>query len=170
MEVNKFVYFYNMQEQLSILKGIHPGIVLERELRKRNLTKKEFAQSINEYPQTLGAITKGKRNMNIWLALKIEHALNIEEGYFMVLQVYYDIQEEKRKRSVNQLPDLSKLRRVLFWDTQMEKIDWQKQKRAVILRVFERGNEQEKEEIIRFYGKKVVDEIIKDYNTPKYAS
>ena len=49
---------------------------------------------------------------------------------------------------------------VLFWDTKMEKIDWKKQKKAVIKRVFERGNEIEKKEITRFYGKEIVNEII----------
>jgi hypothetical protein len=40
---------------------------------------------------------------------------------------------------------------VLFWDTDITKIDWQKQSAAVILRIFERGNDIEKEEIKRFY-------------------
>ncbi len=34
----------------------------------------------------------------------------------------------------------------------MENINWKKQKNAVIKRVFERGNEIEKKEIISFYG------------------
>ena len=142
-----------MKTELNIIKGIHPGIILERELKQRKLAKGRFALSLQEYPQTLVSITKAKRKMNIGLALKIEQALNIEEGYFMILQLYYDIEEEKRKQNTEQ-PDLLKLRPVLFWDTKMEKIDWKKQKKAVIKRVFERGNEIEKKEITRFYGKK----------------
>jgi len=38
-------------------------------------------------------------------------------------------------------PNLSLLRTILFWDTKIETIDWQKHKKAVINRVFERGNE-----------------------------
>lgn len=56
--------------------------------------------------------------------------------------------------------DLPQLRPVLFWDTKMESIDWEKQKKAIIKRVFERGNEIEKNEIIRFYGAKIVDSIL----------
>ena len=59
-----------------------------------------------------------------------------------------------------QQPDTSKLRPVLFWDTKMESIDWQRQKAAVIKRVFERGNDLEKETIIKFYGQHVVDEVL----------
>ncbi len=148
-----------MKTEFNIIKGIHPGIILERELKQRKLAKGRFALSLQEYPQTLVSITKTKRKMNIGLALKIEQALNMEEGYFMILQLYYDIEEEKRKQNTEQ-PDLLKLRPVLFWDTKMEKIDWKKQKKAVIKRVFERGNEIEKKEITRFYGKEIVNEII----------
>jgi antitoxin HigA-1 len=89
--------------------------------------------------------------MNTSLALKIEQELNLAEGFLMTLQVFYDIKQEKRKTEMAR-PNFSKLRRGLFWDTDMEKIDWQLQKRAVIQRVFERGNSTEKEEITRFYG------------------
>lgn len=149
------------QQFLDTIKGIHPGLILERELKRRNIRKSPFAISLQEFPQTLVAITKGKRKMNTSLALKIEHALGLEEGYFMILQVYHDIREEKKKQNM-EYPDLSKLRRVLFWDTRMEKIDWTDQKKAVINRVFERGNETEKNEIIRFYGEETVNAILNE--------
>ena len=94
--------------------------------------------------------------MNPALSLKIEQALGFEEGYFMVLQAYSDIVQEKKRLSENYHPDLSKFRSVVFWDTDMRLIDWEKNKLSVIYRVFERGNEQEIQEIIRFYGKEIV--------------
>jgi antitoxin HigA-1 len=149
-----------MKTKLSIIKGIHPGLILDRELKQRHLHKGPFALSLKEYPQTLVSITKGKRRMNTNLALKIENALEIEEGYFMTLQVFYDIKELKKKE-YKLHPDFTKLRRVLFWDTKMESIDWEKQKNAIIKRVFERGNEIEKNEIVRFYGQEKVNNILK---------
>ena len=88
-----------MKSQIDInkIKGIHPGFILERELKQRKIKKSRFAISLQEFPQTLGSITKGKRKMNTPLALKIENALGIDEGYFMTLQAYYEIQEEKKK-------------------------------------------------------------------------
>jgi antitoxin HigA-1 len=148
-----------MQNEISILKGIHPGIVLDRKLKERKLAKGPFALSINEYPQTLGAITNGKRGMNTALALKIERALGLEEGYLMILQIFYEIKEEKRRQDVNYHPDFSRIRRGLFWDTDINKIDWQVQRRAVIERILERGNDEEKDEIKRFYGESAVQEI-----------
>lgn len=59
-------------------------------------------------------------------------------------------------------PDLSKLRRVVFWDTDFDKINWIEKETAVVQRVFERGNDDEKAEIIRFYGQEKVDLILKD--------
>jgi plasmid maintenance system antidote protein VapI len=149
-----------MQNQLSIIKGIHPGFILDRELKERHLRKGPFAISLQEFPQTLVAITKGKRRMNTNLSLKIEKALGIEEGYFMILQIYYDIEQAKRRQNTEH-PDFSKLRQILFWDTKMENIDWEKQKNTVIKRVFERGNEIERNEINRFYGKEIVNKILK---------
>ena len=153
--------------ELEILKGIHPGFVLDKELRERHLAKGRFALSINEFPQTIGAITKGKRGMNTALALRIEKALGLEEGFFMILQVYYDIKQEKERLLPHTRPDLSKFRRMLFWDTDIEKIDWQRQKVAIIKRVLERGNDVEKKEIANYYGEAAIRTFNKN-TTVKY--
>ena len=58
-------------------KSIHPGIVLDRELKLRNLRQRPFALSINEHPQTINAICKGRRDLNISLALKIKAMFNL---------------------------------------------------------------------------------------------
>lgn len=146
-----------MKITLDIIKGIHPGKLVERELKKRNINQRQFALSMNEHPQTLGAIINGKRSMNLGLSLKIEEKLGFEEGLLMTLQVYNDI--KNIKHDANFLPDLSKLRKGLFWDTNIQKIDWDSQKKAVINRVFSRGNEEEKEEITRFYGSAIIDKF-----------
>ena len=84
-----------MKIKLEILKGIHPGIIIERELFKKKISKRQFAIAVGEYPQTLGSIIKGKRSMNLNLSLKIEKELNFEEGFLMTLQVFYDIDQSK---------------------------------------------------------------------------
>lgn len=146
-----------MKDILDIIKGVHPGKFLERELKKRELNQRQFAMAINEHPQTLNAIIKGKRSMNIDLSLKIEKALNFDEGFLMTLQVFYDIKITNKKNQA--IPDLTKIRKVTFWDSTIDKIDWDKNKISVIKRVFSRGNEEEQNEIIRFYGKDVVEKI-----------
>ena len=148
-----------MNQEIDIVRGIHPGLYLEHKIKEKNLKKGQLALSVNEYPQTLTTITKGKRAMNTALALKLEKALGLEEGTLMILQVYYDIKQEKKKLETEK-PDLSKIRPVIFWDTNLHAIEWNRQYKAVIRRVFERGNEQEKKEITRFYGKQKIDEVL----------
>jgi len=77
----------------------------------------------------------------------------------LVLQAYYDIKKEKQKNQTNRKPDLSLLRRILFWDTDIDKLDWEKQYSFIIKRIFERGNEDEKKEILKFYGKLKILEV-----------
>jgi len=141
-------------------KGIHPGLILERELKKRNLKKGPFAISIQEYPQVINEITKGRRGLTATLSLKIDQTLGLEEGTMFILQAYYDLKKAKDKDFGGPHPNFSILRKALFWDTDMNKIDWQKQSKAVIQRVFERGNDKEKKEITGFYGEKKVKAIL----------
>ena len=148
-----------MKTSLEKYKGIHPGLILERELKKRNIKKSPFALSLNEYPQTLNGITKGRRGLTPALSLKIDKALGLEEGTMLLLQAYYEIKREQQKGNSGELPDLSIIRKILFWDTDITKIDWKNQYKAVIQRVFERGNDDEKKEILRFYGKNKIKEV-----------
>lgn len=151
-----------MTSKIDILKGVHPGIFLARELKKRNIRKSAFALSVKEYPQTLSAILTGRRGMNTSLALRIEEALALEEGFLMMLQVYHDIKMEKLRQSEGYHPDLTKFRPALFWDTKLEKIDWKRQRKAIASRVFERGNLTEKKELMRFYGRNTIEQLLKE--------
>lgn len=155
-----------MKDLLEILKGVHPGLFLSRELQNRQLRSGVFAESIGIHPQTLSAIIKGRRNMNVPLSLKIERSLHLDEGLLMTLQVYYDIEQEKKKEAQSYHPDLSAYRKTLFWDTDFNKLDWYANKRYIINRVFERGIEKEILETIRFYGKETILSLL-DLNNKK---
>ena len=58
-------------------------------------------------------------------------------------------------------PDLTKFRKTLFWATTFDRLDFTAHGRYVINRVFERGNEEEIQEVIRFYGR---DTILENLN------
>lgn len=150
----------SLYKNIELIKGIHPGIILERELKKRKLPKRRLAILIGEYPQLLGDITKGKRRINPSLSIRLGNALGVEESFFSLLQTYFDIEQEKKKQALQNKPDLSKLRPVLFWDTDFNSINWEKNKISIIKRIFERGNQQEQDEIIRFYGKKEIEKVL----------
>ncbi len=139
-----------MKSKLDILKGIHPGKIIGRDLKKKGISQRSFAESIGEHSQTINAIIAGRRNITTPQALKIEKELNYAEGFLAILQVYYDISKLKEKsETFSCTPDI---RKNLFWDTDFGKIDWNKNKRFVIDRIIERGTAEEKEEIARFYN------------------
>ena len=66
-------------------------------------------------------------------------------------------------------PNLALIRKALFWDTDINKIDWNKQYKAVIQRVFGRGNAEEKLEIKRFYGDDVVEKTLSENKRQPYT-
>jgi len=80
--------------------------------------------------------------------------LGLEEGTMHLLQAYFEIEKEKHKQQDH--PDLSVIRKILFWDTDFDQINWKDQYKSIIERVFERGNNEEKQEILNFYGKEKV--------------
>lgn len=143
-----------METAIQKYKGIHPGMFLDRELKKRKLKKGPFALSLEVYPQTLNAITKGKRGIPTPLSLKIDRALGLEEGTMHLLQAWFEIKEEQNRQQ--ERPDMNVIRKILFWDTDIDKINWKDQYKSIIERVFERGNESEKAEVLRFYGKEKI--------------
>jgi plasmid maintenance system antidote protein VapI len=153
-----------MLPEIDKVIGVHPGAILERELHAQKLRKGRFALQIQEYPQTLSAITKGTRGISTALSIKLGRALHCDFSYFNVLQAYYDVETEKKRQFAVQQnkPDLTRLRTGLFWDSNLVSIDWQKNSGAVIMRVFERGNQDEIREITRFYGKELVTRVLKD--------
>lgn len=155
-----------MEFQLEKYKGIHPGIIIERLLSKKEILQRPFAISIGEHPQTLNAITKGRRKLNTALALKIEEKLGLDEGSLAILQIYFEITEQKKKK--NQTPNLANLRKSLFWDTDISKLDWNKQYKAVINRIYERGNDLEKKELENFYGSQKIKLTLKKSNRKPY--
>jgi addiction module HigA family antidote len=143
-----------------IVKGIHPGPLLERELAQRKISIEAFALRIHQPYDVIGDIVNAKRTLNAQLAFTIESVLGLQKGLLMKLQQFYDMRQLERAVSKMVHPDIHKFRPALFWDTKMEAIDWNKQKVAVIVRVFERGNFTEKKEVINFYGRRVIKTVL----------
>ena len=158
-----------MLPSITKIKGIHPGLILEREIKRNNIKSSQLAMAIGEHKQTISAIINEKRGINPDLSIKLANYFNIEADYFMLLQAAYEV---KKKLTTNKKrkPNLNNFRRILFWDTTFENIDWDKNKRAIIRRVLERGNDKEIKEIIAFYGKATISKIVKSIKSSRLAS
>jgi addiction module HigA family antidote len=141
-----------MNNLIDIIKGIHPGKFIERELKKKHLTQRALADETGIPFQTINAIIAGRRSLTTKQALKIDQILGYEEGFFAILQTHYDIKQYKEKELASIYTEAPHIRKSLFWDTDFNKINWAKYKNAVIKRVFERGSKDEIEEITRYYN------------------
>lgn len=142
----------NYLAHIDSYRGIAPGKFIARELKKRDIRQKTLAASVGEHPQTINAIIAGRRDLTVRLSLDIEKELGLPEGFLLILQAFHDIKEEKEKHPVALSGKAPAIRPILFWDTDFDKIDWARYKKSVIKRVMERGNEQEKKEILKYYG------------------
>lgn len=150
-----------MRYSIENIKGMHPGALIKHELIKKKISQRKFAASIDEHWQILNAVINEKRGISLGTALKIEKEFGYQEGFLMILQVYYDIEKQKQKEIRKGLKGIPNVRRILFWDTDFDSIDWAASKESIISRVLERGSEEEKSEIARYYGLTIAD--LNDY-------
>jgi antitoxin HigA-1 len=154
-----------MDNRLNIIKGISPGKLLARDLKRNHLTQRDLSRETGIPYQTINAFIMGRRKLTLEQALKIEPVLDYEEGFLSMLQLHYDIREHREKEYKKQFVKRPHIRRSLFWDADFDKINWAKYKKAVIRRVIERGNTKEKDEIRRFYHLSVND--LEQYESEK---
>lgn len=141
-----------MNSRIDILKGVHPGKLIERDLKKKGMTQRKLAEETGIPYQTINAIIGGRRKLTTEHTLKIEAVLGYDEGFLAILQSYYDIKQYKDKEFALLYPEAPHVRKILFWDTDFNKINWGRYKQSVIERVLERGSQEEINEIKRFYN------------------
>lgn len=141
-----------MNKRIEILKGTPPGKIIEHDLKKRHITQMALAEKSGVTKQMISSIISGRRDLSVELSLRIEKALGYDEGFLLHLQTFYKIDRIKTQQSKELYKTAPKIRRSLFWDTDFDKIDWGRYKKAVIHRVLQKGNESEKREISRFYS------------------
>ncbi len=141
-----------MDRRLDIIKGIHPGKLIERDLVRKHLTQRYLAHETGIPYQTINAIIAGKRNLTTGQAMKIGSLLSYEESFLSILQTHYEIKQHKEKALAELYDKSPRIRKSLFWDADFDKINWAKYKKVVIQRVAERGSKDEINEITRFYN------------------
>ena len=152
-----------MRYSIENVKGMHPGALIKHELNRKKISQRKFAASIDEHWQILNAVINEKRGISLGTALKVEKELGYDEGFLMILQVYYDIEQQKQKQIRSTLKGVPAISRIIFWDTDFDSIDWAASKESVISRVLERGTEEEIAEIARYYGMNI--ESLGKYST-----
>ena len=85
----KVIDAYGTPVKTNIL--LHPGKVLAEELEARKILKKEFARNVGMQAPHLSDLLKGKRHVSAKLALQFEKFLGIDAGFWLRLQMAYDL-------------------------------------------------------------------------------
>lgn len=105
-----------MDSRINIIKGVHPGKLIERELKKKNITQLLLATKTGITYQTINAIIAGRRNLTTEQALKIESVLGYEEEFLFILQSFHGIEQYKNTEFAQLYPKAPKNKKNLFWD------------------------------------------------------
>ncbi len=83
----------------NIIPLCSPGQFLSEEfLLPLKLTPYRLAKDIAVPATRIHAILKGKRSITADTALRLERYFNLSEGYFLRLQVDYDLRKAKREK------------------------------------------------------------------------
>lgn len=151
-----------MYENYLTYHHIPCGAVLDRIRAKEHLTQRELA-SRSEIPyQRINDFIANRRKISPENSLKLEKALGIDyQCFFYRIQTNHEIFLVTRHLSEPSQPNKSKYRKVLFWDTDFDTLDWQRNSEWIIQRVFEYGNKTEIDETIRYYGKSKIAKVLR---------
>ena len=90
-KMNNFQIVNQKGEDLALAEVMHPGELIEEELQARGISKKDFAAQLGLHPSQLSELIKGKRHVSAMLALKLEKLWDISAGFWMRMQVQYDL-------------------------------------------------------------------------------
>lgn len=150
-----------MYEQYLQLSNIPCGAVLNRIMTKEGISQSQLAERSGIVRQRICDYLANRRRITVEASLNLEKALQIGiSGFFYRIQANHDIYICMQEQAKSYRPNLKCYRRALFWDTDMDKLDWDNNRHWIIRRAFEYGNEEEILETIRFYGKDQVRSIL----------
>ncbi len=136
------------------------GSVIKYIMTQTGTTGRQMAEKCGLPPQRISDYVNNHRRITANVSLALEKAFNIDKpGYFYIIQANHDVYLASRA-TTQSTPDMTKISRHIFWDSDLSKINWQSARRQIIQRAFEYGDEQTITEIIRFYGKSTVKQIL----------
>lgn len=79
------------------LENIHPGeVLLEEFLLPLGISQNKLARDIDVSPRRINEIVHGKRAITADTDLRLSKALGVSEGFWLGLQMDYDLEERKK--------------------------------------------------------------------------
>jgi addiction module HigA family antidote len=84
----------------NLIENPHPGIILKEEfLQEIGMSQNMLADKIGVPSNRIHAIVKGRRSITADTDLRLSKFFSLSEGYWLRLQISFDIMEAKRKQA-----------------------------------------------------------------------
>lgn len=80
-----------------LAQAVHPGGILQEELKERKISQKEFAASIGMQAPHLSALIHGVRNITADIAQRLERGLGIPAYIWLNLQSQYNLDKKRNE-------------------------------------------------------------------------
>ncbi len=91
-----------------LLHNPHPGeILLEEFLKPMGLSQNALARAVHVAPRRINEIVLGKRDVTADTDLRLARYFGLSEGFFLGLQMDYDLMQRRREIEQNRFPSCS---------------------------------------------------------------
>ena len=87
--------------ELNDLYSVHPGEILQEELKERHIKQKDFAAAIGMEAPHLSALIHGRRNITSAIAGRLQEALGIPASVWINLQNRYNLDKARQTEGKN---------------------------------------------------------------------
>ena len=87
--------------ELNDLYSVHPGEILQEELKERHIKQKDFAAAIGMEAPHLSALIHGRRNITSAIAGRLQEALGIPAHVWINLQNQYNLDKARQTKEKN---------------------------------------------------------------------
>lgn len=141
-----------MTRRYEIYKDIPLNLIIKKDLKKKKLSQKVLAQILGMSYRSLNKAINGHRYFTKEEGDRIDSFFDYETEFIIRIQ---GVKKESQKTFLtldkstrNSIPQV---RACVFWDIDINKLDWIKHSRFIIERVSVYGNNEEKESVNNYY-------------------
>lgn len=90
---SEFFYFSTMKKEKNHITPVHPGEVLQDELKELEISQSALAKHVGVLPKTINEICRGKRGLSAEMAVKLSRALGAAPQFWLNLQNNWELSQ-----------------------------------------------------------------------------
>lgn len=133
-------------------KNIPFSLIIKKDLRKRNMSQKHLANLIGMSYSSLNKVLNGHAYFNVIQAASIDRFFGYEDSFIFRLQIIDKAKSlENHKHITSFCLNVPSIRPCVFWDTDVQSLDWIRHRIFIEQRILSHGNPEEKLAMKNFY-------------------